>query len=219
MLLKIDDFLQYVYRYSTLTKRTQYNYMMDITRCCRQIHTPHILDITPAHITRLRTQLSQGPQNRHVASYNALKYTFLTLLTSEALREHRLNGAEITAYTKVFANPPSQKPHTLRILTEDETQSFFDALPDSATGRGIKTLYDTGKLPSTLSRTYAQKVCKAVADEAGLTSPLGLRCIRSTGLVMRLRSCKKAERRSFQQKHGLTGTQMTALRKCVWYCR
>lgn len=211
---KYDEYLDFLYTFSSLSQTTQEVYKGWIAKCADYHKKKHPLDLSPDDLESYRLYLLDD-RNFSPASdviiYNAIKHTYQGLLS-------QVEPEQSKKYDRLFKRPPRQ-PHRLpRSISWDDMNEFLELLPHTVAGNIIRAIYttsrrfedlrDNGNVKWTCSKAYAQQVCAFTARKVGIPHGFGLTGVRATSIIHRIQARNNdLELSQIQTDSGLSDTQ------------
>lgn len=197
--MKHDDFLTYIFQFSSVAPATQETYKKWITKCCRFTGQQHVLDLSPSQISDFRlflvSELDFSPQSSMIV-YAALKYLYGTLLQDEVPQDIQISRDRAATFLRELGDPPKQQMRVPEIISHAQVEKFLQSLPNSTAGNVLRAVYTTGckvdtilsngRVQITYSKHYLQQLCRKTARKASIPPGFGIRGLRATGLVHRI---------------------------------
>ena len=192
--MKTDTFIFQVFQYSQKAAATQKTYSRWIQKLCQHAGKPHPLDITVDDIQAfyLHYEAYYSLPSMEIIRA-AIKYFYTVLCRSEAPDVYRCDESLSGGVETLFAGRRRHACKLPEIAGHAEIQNFLSLLPDTNSGRVLRKMYATGKpLEKILngwkmSKGHLQQVTAKTAREAGVYHGFGLRGLRASGIVERIR--------------------------------
>lgn len=225
--MNTDVFITQAFTYSQKSHATIKTYQAWIGRLCQHAGKPHPLDINVADIQAYYLYLHDERQYSRSSLEivrAALKYTYCVLLREEVPKGMRCDKKLSELVVKrLFSGRRSYANKLPVIATETEINDFIMHLPSTNAGAIIKKMYTTGKpldailadiAPLKVSKAHIQQVCRKIARQVGIAHGFGLRGVRATGIVHRIR-CREndLELKAIMQDAGVSSQQFRLYRK------
>ena len=197
----MDVFIQQAFTYSKKSTATIKTYQSWIQKLCLFAETPHPLDVQLDDITRFYVFLSDVKRYSRPSLdivRSAIKYFYEVLCHSEAPESFRPPQSLVEGIHATFRGRRSYKHGLPDVAKEGQMERFLTALPKTNAGYIITRAYDGRPLsrvlseiaPLTVSPSYLRHVVARTARAVGIPHGFGLRGVRASGLVHRLRRRK-----------------------------
>lgn len=193
-------FIQAAFDFSTLSATTKQTYSQWIRALCRFTGHQHPFDISVKEIQNFYLYYHDEKQYSRPSLEiirAAIKYFFCVLCQHEDTPDiFHCDKSLAEGIKKLFAGRRSYAHKLPEIMNGEEIEKFLEGLPDTNTGRLIKKVYETGKPVSELlngwqiSSKYVQVVAAQTSRKIGVGPGFGLRGVRATGIVARIRNAK-----------------------------
>lgn len=197
---KYNSFIEFAFKFSTKSPKTQQTYRRWIYRLCEYTTQSHPLDISPRVIQTFYLSLydSGFSLSSLTVVRSALVYFYTVLCTREAPEICRY--AHTQRITEIFQYTRKHSYNIPIVASQSEMKRFCALLPETTVGNIIQEMYRTGhkferileSFPITIScsKGYAQQVAAKTARKVGIAHGFGLRGIRASGIVHAIQNRK-----------------------------
>lgn len=223
---KNNTFIEFTFKFSTKSPKTQQTYRLWIYRLCEYASQRHPLDILPKTIHNFYLSLHDSGFSLSSLTVvrSAIVYFYTVLCEREAPEICRY--AHTRCIIDIF-HTPRKHAYTIPVVaTQSEMQLFCQLLPETTTGNILREMYRTGhkferileSFPITLScsKGYAQQIAAKTARNVGIAHGFGLRGIRASGIVHAIQNRKDdAELVHIYKDSGLSYQQFRLYRKAA----
>ena len=192
--MKTEIFISQAFIHSQKSEATRETYSHWIQKLCNHAGKPHPLDITIDDIQAFYLYYEAYyslPSMEIIRA--AIKYFYTVLCRSEAPDVYRCEESLSGEVEKLFSGRRRHACKLPEIARHEDMQMFLSLLPDTNSGRVLREMYATGKpLEKILggwkmSKGHLQHVAAKTARKAGVYHGFGLRGIRASGIVERIR--------------------------------
>lgn len=197
---KNNSFIEFAFKFSTKSPKTQQIYRLWIYRLCEYTTFTHPLDIPPEAIRNFYLSLHDSGFSLSSLTVvrSALVYFYTILCERKASEICRYGHTQ--RIIDIF-HTPRKHAYTIPVVaTQSEMQLFCQLLPETTTGNILREMYRTGhkferiveSFPITIScsKGYAQQVAAKTARNVGIAHGFGLRGIRASGIVHAIQNRK-----------------------------